>query len=87
MRLNGPAHSSKFMEWHNSGIITRKPAICAPRVFKIGRKPNNYQFYLPNIFKLCHNISHKLLRPNQSLEKIYKFWNGPLCINKSGPSP
>ena len=30
------------------------------------------------------NISHKLLRPSQFLEK---FWNGSLCRNKSGPSP
>ena len=25
---------------------------------------------LPNFFKFCHNISHKLLRPTQYLEKL-----------------
>ena len=58
MRLIGPAHSSQFMEQHNSGITTLKHAICAPNVFlKIAGKPNNYQFYLPNFLKFCDNIS------------------------------
>ena len=34
MRLSDPTHSSQFMEWHNSGITTRKHAICATNVFK-----------------------------------------------------
>ena len=33
MRLSDSTHSSQFMEWHNSGITTRKHAICAPNVF------------------------------------------------------
>ena len=48
--------------------------------------PEN-QFYLPNFLKFCDNISHKLLRPTQFLGKFWKFWNGPLCRNKSGPFP
>ena len=38
--------------------------------------------------QFIYNISHKWLRPSQFLEKnLWKFWNGPLCRNKSGPSP
>ena len=74
MRLIGPAHSSQFMERHNSGITTPKHAICAPNVFlKIAGKPNNYQFYLTNFLKFCDNISHKLLRPTQFLEKFLEI--------------
>ena len=40
-------------------------------MLKLARKPNNYQFYWPNFLKFCGNISHKLLRPSQFLEKIY----------------
>ena len=71
MKLIGSALCSQFMEWHNSGITTFKHAWCAP----YARKPNNYQFYLPKPLKLCDNI----------LKKIWKFWNGPLCRNKSVP--
>ena len=41
------------------------------------------EFY---IFELVYNISHKLLKLN-SWKKFRKFWNGPLCRNKSSPSP
>ena len=36
-----------------------------------------------------YNISHKLLRQTQFLEKwkFWKFWNGLLCRNKSGSRP
>ena len=34
MRLIGPAHSSQFMEWHNSGITTLNHAISAPNVYE-----------------------------------------------------
>ena len=57
--------------WHNSGATTLTHAISALIIFlKISGKPNNYQFYLPNFLKFCHNISHKLLRPTQYLEKL-----------------
>ena len=74
MRLIGPAHSSQFMEWYNSGITTLKHAICAPKLFlKLAGKPSNHQFYLPNFLKFCDNISHKLLRPNQFLERFLEI--------------
>ena len=42
-----------------------------PKTFKrSARSQNNYQFYLPNFPKFCGNISHKLLRPSEFLEKI-----------------
>ena len=67
MRLISPAHSYQFMERQNSGITTFKHAI---RFLKIAGKPNKYQFYLLNFLKFCDNISHKLLRPTQFLEKF-----------------
>ena len=42
-----------------------------PQMFlKVARKQNNYQFYLLNFLKLRDNISHKLLRLSQLLEKF-----------------
>ena len=63
------AHSYQFMEWHNLGITTLKHAICSPIFLKIFGKPNNYQFYLLKSLKFCDNISYKLLRSSQWLEK------------------
>ena len=40
---------------------------------KITGKQNNHQFDLPNFLKYCDNISHKLLRLSQSLEKILEI--------------
>ena len=60
--------------------------MCPNVLKKITVKLNNYQLYLPNFLKLYDKISHNLLRPNQFLEKFCKFWNGPLCRNKSVPS-
>ena len=54
---------------------------------KIAIKPNNYQFCLPDFLKFCGNIPHNLLRPSQFQKKTWKFCNGPLCKNKSCPSP
>ena len=72
--LIGPAHFSQFMESHNVAITRLKHAICAPNVFlKIVGKPYNYHFYLPNFLKFCDNISHKLLRPSQILEKFLEI--------------
>ena len=48
--------------------------------FKIGRKPKNYQFYLPNFLKFCDNISHKLLRPTQFLQKFLQTVHNGLQI-------
>ena len=72
--LIGHTHSSRFMEWKNLGIITLKHATCAPKCFsKFTRKSNNYQFYLLDFLNFCDNISHKLLRPSQFLEKFVKI--------------
>ena len=70
MMLIGHTYSSQFMEWQNFGITTLKHATCALNVFK---KSNNYRFYLPNFLKFCDNISHKLLRPSQFLEKFMEI--------------
>ena len=59
-----------------------------PKYFlKLARKPNKYQFYLPNFLKFCYNISYRLLRPSKFPEKFWKFWIGSLFRNKSVPSP
>ena len=61
--------------------------MCPKYFLKTAGKPNNYLFYLPDFLRFCDNISHKLLRPSQVLENFRKFWHGPLCRIKSGPSP
>ena len=73
MTLIDHAHSFQFMEKHNLGITTLKHALCPPNVFKNCQKANNYQFYLPNFLKFCENISQKLLRPSQFLEKFMEI--------------
>ena len=69
MALIGHAHYSQSMEWHNLGITTLKHATCAP-FLKVEGKPNKCQFCLSNFLKFCDNISHKLLRASQFLEKL-----------------
>ena len=44
--------------------------MCPKCFLKIAEKPNNYQSYLANFRKFCDNISHKVFRPTQFLEKI-----------------
>ena len=64
------------MEWYNSGIPTLKHAICAQNVLcvpKIAVKQNNFQFYLPNFLQFFDNISQKLFRPSQFLERFLKI--------------
>ena len=70
MTLIGPAYSPQFMEWHNSVSQHLSMLYVSQMFFKIAVKPNNYQFYLPNFFKFCDNISHKLLSPSQILGKF-----------------
>ena len=48
---------------------------------KLAGKPNNYQFYLTNLLKLCNNISNGLLRPNQFLENIFEINRAPPCYS------
>ena len=47
--------------------------MCPKCFYKIVGKSNNYQFYLPNFIKFCDNISHKLLRPSEFLEKFMEM--------------
>ena len=86
--LIGHAHSSKFMEWQNLGIATLKHAICATNVFlKLPENQTTTNFiYLPssNFVTISHiNYWDQV----NSWKNLWKFWNGPLCRNKSGPSP
>ena len=87
MRLIGPAHSSQFIEWHNSGITTLKHAVCAPNVF--WNLPEN-QITTNFIYLTSSNlvtISHINYRDQvNSWKNLWKFWNGPLCRNKSATS-
>ena len=46
--------------------------MCPKCFLKIAGKSNHYRFYLPNFFKFCDNISHKLLRLKSIPEKIYE---------------
>ena len=61
--------------------------MCSKCFLKIVGKPNNHQFYLPNFPKLCENVSHKLLRPIQFLEKFLEILEWYNLQNKSGPFP
>ena len=86
--LIGHAHSSQFMEWQNLGIATLKHAICATNVFlKLPENQTTTNFiYLPssNFVTISHiNYWDQV----NSWKNLWKFWNGPLCRNKSGPSP
>ena len=55
-----------------------------PKCFKkIAVKPNNYEFNLPGFRKFCDNISYKVLRPSQFLEKVMEILE--LSTNKSDP--
>ena len=60
--------------------------ICSKCFFEIVGKPNSYQFFWPNFITFCDNILHKLLRPNQFLEKFMEIVKWPTCRNKSGHS-
>ena len=77
-------HSSQFMKWHNLGIATLKHATCAPNVFFKLRENQ----ITTNFIYLFVTISHiNYLDQVHSRKNLWKFWNGPLCRYKSGPSP
>ena len=79
MTLIGHAHSSQFMERQNLGITTLKHAKCAPNVFKKlpeNRRTTDFIYLTSSNFV---TISH--------IKYVWKFWNGPLCRDKSGPFP
>ena len=88
MRLIGPAHSSQFMEWHNSGITTLNHAICAPNVYKNLLQNQITTNFINLISANFVTISHiNYWNQVNSWKYFWKFWNGPLCRNKSAPSP
>ena len=67
---------SQFVEWQNLFVEchnTQAYYMCPKYFLKIVGKSNNYRFYLANFLKFCENISHKLLRPSQFLEKIVEI--------------
>ena len=88
MTLIGRAHSSQFIEWKNLGITTFKHAKCVPNVFK---KLHEYWVTTDFIYLTSSNfvtISHiNYWDQVNSWKKLWKSWNGPLCRNKSDPSP
>ena len=47
--------------------------MCVKWFLKIGGKSNSYQFYLTDFLEFYDNISHKLLRSSQFLEKFMKI--------------
>ena len=73
MTLIAHGHTSQFMKWHNLAIIAFKHVICVANVSKIAGIPNNYQFYLRNLLKLCYNIFHKLLISSKFLETFMEI--------------
>ena len=87
MRLIGPAHFSQFKERHNSGIAALKNAICALNVFQNlseNQITTNFIYLASSTFVTISHINYR--GQLNSWKKFWKFWNGPLCRNKSGPS-
>ena len=88
MRLISLTHSSKIMEWHNSSIITLKHAIYGPNVYKkLSEKQvtTNFIYLTSTSFVTISHINY--WDQVDSWEIFWKFWNGPLCRNKSAPFP
>ena len=56
-------------------------------LLKIARNSNNYRFYLPNFLKFYDDTHINYRDEVNSQKNSWKFWNGPLCRNKSGPFP
>ena len=89
MMLISHTYSSQFMECQNLGITSLKHATTyAPNVFK--KLPEN-QINTDFIYLTSSNfvtISHiNYWDQVISWKKFLKFWNGPLCRNKSCPFP
>ena len=76
------------MKCQNLGITTLKHATCAPNIFL--KLPEN-QITTNFIYLTSSNfvtISHiNYWDQVNSWKNLWKFWNGPLCRNKSGPFP
>ena len=87
MTLIGHAHSSQFMEWQNLGITTLKHAKWAPNVFKKlpeNRITTDFIYLTSSNFV---NISHKLLRPSQFLEKCMEILEWSTLQRQIRPLP
>ena len=88
MRLIGPINSYQFMEWHNSAITTLKHAVLASNIFKNlleNQITTNFIYLTSSNFVTISHIN--CWDQVNSCKNIWKFWNGPLCRNKSGLSP
>ena len=86
--LIGYAHSSQFMESQNLDIVTLKHAICVPNVFlklSENQTTTNFIYLTSSNFVTLSQINY--WDQVHSWKNLWKFWNGPLCKNKSGPSP
>ena len=88
MRLIDPARSSQFVEWHNSGTTTLTHAICTPNVFfefPEDQVTTNFIYPISSNFVAISHINY--WDQLNSWKNFWKFWNGPPCRNKLGPSP
>ena len=88
MTLIGHAHSSKFMEWQNLGITTLQHAKCTSNVLKKmpeNRITTNFIYLTSSNFVTISHINY--CDQVNAWKNLWKFWNGPLCRNKSSTSP
>ena len=86
--LTGHTYSSQFMKWQNLGITTLKPATCAPNVcLKLPENQitTNFIYLTSSNFVTISRINS--LDQVNSWKNLWKFWNGPLCRNKSDTFP
>ena len=86
--LIGHAHTSQFTEWQNLGITTPKHTTCALNVFlKLleNQITTNFIYLTSSNFVTISHINY--WDQVNSWKNLWKFWNGSLCRNKSGPSP
>ena len=82
----GHTHSSQFIEWRNLGIRTLKHATYAPNVFKkllVNQITTDFIYLVSSNFVTISHM-HYWDQVN-SWKTLWKFWNCPLCRNKSGP--
>ena len=61
MKLIGPAHSSQFMERHNSGTARLEHALCTPNVFlklSENQKTTNFIYLTSSNFVTLAHIDY-----------------------------
>ena len=76
------------MKWQYLGITTLKHATCAPKVFKQlleNQRTTDFIYLTSSNFVAISHINY--WGQVNSWKNLWKFWNGPLCRNKSGPFP